>query len=211
MHTRSYARLVLVSIITLLTLVLYTPAFAAQQVDPATLNPPIPPERNPTCKAVGSGFICDLDYADPAVVVEPTGILCGSSANQVEVVTSYTRFVQGKRYYDSQRNLTRRHFRDLYIGTLANPATGATLTYRQQDVFLHDLAVAGDIGTGTEEIAVATRLSLPGGGTVLIDAGRTVLDESTGAILFEAGQHPFDAYFVQGDTAALQPICDALT
>jgi hypothetical protein len=43
---------------------------------------------------------------------------------------------------------------------------------------------------------------------VLIDAGRVVVDESDGTILFEAGQHHFDAY---GDTAALQPICDALS
>jgi hypothetical protein len=193
-----------------LALAPHTLVFAGPSVDPATLNPPLPPERNPTCKAVGSGFTCDVDYADPAVVAEPTGILCSSGAGQFEILNSYTRYVQGKRYYDANRNLTRRHFRDQYVGTFVNSVTGATLTFGQQDRFLHDLAVPGDIGTGTEEIASSTRLSLPGGGTVLIDAGRTVLDESTGKILFEAGQHPFDAYFVYGQTSALQPICDAL-
>jgi len=46
-------------------------------------------------------------------------------------------------------------------------------------------------------------------GTVLIDAGRATITED-GTILSEAGQHPFDEYFVFGDTAALQPLCDAL-
>jgi hypothetical protein len=52
---------------------------------------------------------------------------------------------------------------------------------------------------------------VPDGGTMLIDAGKVVIDESDGMILFEAGQHHFDAYFVYGDTSALQPICDTLS
>jgi len=39
---------------------------------------------------------------------------------------------------------------------------------------------------------------MPDGGVVLIDAGRSVIAESDGTILFEAGLHPFDAYFVFG-------------
>jgi len=30
------------------------------------------------------------------------------------------------------------------------------------------------------------------------------------ALVDAVGQHPFDAYFVFGDTSALQPLCDAL-
>jgi hypothetical protein len=70
--------------------------------------------------------------------------------------------------------------------------------------------VPGDTSSGNEAITVAARFTAPDGGTVLIDAGRTVLAASDGSILFEAGQHTFDDYFAFGDTSALQPLCDAL-
>ena len=179
-------------------------------VDPSTLTPPPPAEFNPVCKSVGERTICDVVFTDPAVVAEPTGIACGTGSASFEILASWTRSVQGKRYYDRNGNLTERHFHDLVVGTYTNPLTGASVSFRQHDTNLHDLAVPGDISTGTEAITVWTRVAGPHGGTVLIDAGRVVVAESDGTILFEAGQHPFDAYFVLGDTSALQPLCDAL-
>jgi hypothetical protein len=142
---------------------------------------------------------------------EVTDIICGTGANSFAVVSSDTRTVTGRRFYDQNENLTQRHFREVLVGTFTNPLTGASLNFVQSDTILHNLAVPGDMSTGTEAITGSARISVPQGGVVLVDAGRTVLDASDGTILFEAGQHHFDDYFVFGDTSALQPICDALS
>jgi hypothetical protein len=202
--------LVLVIALTTATVGPHTSAFAERSVDPSTLNPPPPAEFNPVCKAVGDGTICDVTFIEPPVTDEPSGIQCGSGADASELLASGTRSVDGKRYYDDDGNLTRRHFHDLIVGSYTNPLTGASAPFRQHDTIMHDLAVAGDITTGTEAVTVEIRVSTPRGGTVLIDAGRTVGAAVEGTPFFEAGQHPFDAYFIFGDTSALQPICDAL-
>jgi len=44
--------------------------------------------------------------------------------------------------------------------------------------------------------------------TVLIDTG-VVKSSAVEGPLFQAGQHPLDAFF-NGDTSALQPLCNAL-
>jgi len=44
---------------------------------------------------------------------------------------------------------------------------------------------------------------------VILEAGRTVAS-GTGDFIRESGPHPFQDYFVFGDTAAVQPLCDAL-
>ena len=188
----------------------YAPVLAARTVDPSTLLSPLPPEFNPVCKAVSDRTICDVTFNDPAVVDEPTGIQCGSGPDAFEILDSFTRSVDGKRFYNPDRKLTERHFHDLVVGTLTNPLTGDTLPYRQHDTTVRDLAVAGDTTTGKETITIALRVTTPDGGTVLIDAGRTVIAESDGTILFQAGQHHFDEFFVFGHTSALQPLCDAL-
>ncbi|HLO28728.1 MAG TPA: hypothetical protein VK249_06320, partial [Anaerolineales bacterium] len=141
---------------------------------------------------------------------DATDIICGSGPNSFNVVFSDTRTVTGRRYYDENRNLTERHFREVFVGTMTNPFTGVSLDFVQSDTVLNNLAVPGDTSTGTEAITGSTRFFLPEGGVVLIDAGRTVLDVSDGMILFEAGQHHFDDYFVFGDSSALKPLCDAL-
>jgi len=203
--------LVVVAAMTVLAPGAHASVFAAQSVDPSTLIPPPPPEFNPVCKAVGAQTICDVTFNDPPVFAEPTGIVCGSGATAFEILDSFNRSVDGKRYYNQDRKLTERHFHDMVVGTFTNSLTGASLPYTQHDTTMHLLAVAGDATTGTEALAVHLRFSTPHGGTVLIDTGRTVLAESDGTILFDAGQHPFDAFFAFGQTSALQPLCDALT
>lgn len=210
MHTLRFARWLLVSFTALFALVSYVPVFATQTVDPATLNPPPPPEFNPSCKAVGRGTICDVAFTE-LQGPDGTGLICGSGSNSFEVVSRDTRTVTGRRYYDRNGNLTQRHFREVLIGTFTNPLTGVALNFVQADTIIHDLAVPGDLNTGTVTSTGSTRLSLPHGGVVLIDAGRSIIAVSDGTILFEAGQHPFDAYYVFGQTSALQPICDALS
>ncbi len=43
-----------------------------------------------------------------------------------------------------------------------------------------------------------------------MDAGTGLFNGADGSTIFESANHPFDAYFGQGDTSALQPICAAL-
>lgn len=184
-------------------------AATAHSVDPSTLNPPVPPEFNPVCKEVGAGTICDVAFTDPPFSEEPMGVQCAGAA-PFEILISGTRSVIGKRYYDRNGDLLQRHFRDEILGTLLNPLTGATLSLLERNRIDHRLGTPGEAGTGTE--AITNRLRITGAdGTVLIDAGRTVQSAPDGILLFEAGQHPFLAYFEHGDTAALQPICEALS
>ncbi|MDP9270304.1 MAG: hypothetical protein M3P14_04925 [Chloroflexota bacterium] len=76
---------------------------------------------------------------------------------------------------------------------------------------LHDLAVPGDVAGDTSRISGSVRIYVPGAGTILLaDAGQTVLDETTGTVLGQSGQHPFEAYFGHGDLSALEALCGAL-
>jgi hypothetical protein len=210
MNFRQFTYLLVAGFTALFALMAPRPVSAGQFVDPSTLNPPIPPQFNPECKAVGFGTLCTVDFVETHAP-EATDIICGSGANSFAVVSSDTRTVTGQRYYDENGDLTQRHFRQVLVGTFTNPLTGAFLDYAESTTIIHDLSVPGDLSTGTVTFTGSVRLSMPQGGTVLIDAGRVVIDESDGTILFEAGQHHFDAYFAYGDTAALQPICDALS
>jgi hypothetical protein len=206
---RYFNLLVVLVVAFLIALVPQAAAFAGASVDPATLNPPPPPEFNPTCEAVGSGTICHLAFTDPPVISEPIGMICGSGADSFEVLLSQARSVEGRRYYDRNDNLTQRHFREVFTGTLMNPLTNATVSFDQSDTVIHNLAVPGDLNSCTVTITGSLRLHRQDGGVVLIDAGRSVL-AADGTLIHETGQHPFDAYFVFGDASALQPLCDAL-
>ena len=210
MNFRQFTHLLVVGFIALFAVITPRPVSAGQFVDPSTLNPPIPPEFNPECKAVGFGTLCTVDFVETHAP-EATDLICGSGPDSFAVVSSDTRTVTGRRYYDQNGDLTQRHFRQVLVGTFTNPSTGASLDYAESTTIVHDLSVPGDLSTGTETFTGSVRLSEPQGGTVLIDAGRSVIDVSDGTILFEAGQHPFDAFYVFGDTSALQPICDALS
>jgi len=176
-------------------------------VDPSTLNPPPPPAFNPVCEKVGGGTICTVNFSDPPFA-GGTGVVCGSGTTAYEVFQFQNRSVQGHRYYDRNGNLTRRHFREVVDGTLTNPLNHQALSFSGGLTHLHDLTIPGDITSGTEQVTGSVRTYLPHGGTVLIDAGR-ILQAEDGALLSESGQHPFLDYEL-GDTAAVQPLCDAL-
>jgi len=208
--TRVTSGLALITAMTLWAPGAYAPALAATTVDPSALIPPPPAEFNPVCKGVGDRTICDVTFTEPPVVASPIGLQCATGADAFEVLDSSTRSVDGKRFYNAAGKLTERHFHDVVTGTLTNSRTGASVPYSQHDTTMHVLAVAGDISTGTEALAVHIRFATADGGTVLIDTGRTVLAESDGTILFDAGQHPLDEFFVFGQASALDPVCEAL-
>jgi hypothetical protein len=182
-------------------------AFAREPVDPTTLNPPPPPNFNPVCESVGNGTICDIQFSEPFAA--GSEVTCGSGSNTFEPFQSQTRSVRSKRYYDQNGNLVRTHYHEYIDGTLVNPITGKALTYSGTLNHLDEEAVPGDVSTVTQAITGSVRIFLgQGNGTLAFDTGRLV--DSPEGILQESGQHPFFDYFVLGDTAALQPLCDAL-
>lgn len=184
-----------------------SPALARDTVDPSTLTPAPPDSFNATCLRDGGHITCTLAFQDPEIVEEPSGIVCGST----ELLFSQTRSVVGKRFYNTDGNLLRRHFRESMGGTFTNPDTGRTATWTQHDTVIQDLAVPGDLATGTTSYSgLMTRVSGVNGGTVLTDSGRTIVDAAIDEVVMASAHHPFDSYFRLGDTAALAPLCNAL-
>jgi len=196
--------------ITTFLLIALTPQllFAGEAVDPSTLNPPPPPQFNPVCKSVGNRTMCTVQFSDPPFA-GGSGVICGSGAGAYEVFQFQNRSVQGKREYDQNGNLTRRLFHEVDTGTLTNPVTHTAVSFSGRGTTRHDLAIPGDITSGTQVLTGSFRVYRPHGGTVIIEAGRTV-NAGDGTFLRESGPHPFQDYFVFGDTAAVQPLCDAL-
>ncbi len=197
----------LVVIASVIALALPAIVAAKEVVDPATLTPPPPPEFNPTCERIGNQIICEVVFTDPPIVDEPSGVVCGGT----ELLFSQTRSVVGKRFYDADGLLLRRHFHDDVSGTWTNPVTGATASFSGGSMTLHDLAIPGDAGSGISRVSGSVRIYLPDGGTIIHnDAGHLVVDEGTGTVLSKSGQHPFEDFFGSGDTTALDEFCSAL-
>jgi hypothetical protein len=184
------------------------PVAAREAVDPSTLNPAPPDFSNAACASGAGGTVCDLAFSDEDVVGEPSGVMCGAT----ELMLSQARSVVGKRYYDRNGDLTRRHFREYMSGTFSNPRTSKSAPWVQHDTVLHNLAVPGDLGTGTVKTGgLMTRVWLPGGGTLLVDSGVTLVDTGTDEILHTGANHPFNDYFLGGDASSLGPLCAALS
>jgi hypothetical protein len=193
-------------VVLVVSLAFASPVAAREPVDPSTLNPPPPDFFNAACERVGRGVICDLAFTDPDVIDEASGITCDGT----ELLVSQTRSVAGKRYYDQNGDLIRRHFRESVSGTFSNPDSTKSAPWVQRDTVVHKLGVPGDLGTGTERVTgLMSLVWLPGGGT-LVDAGTIVRDVGTDEVLHISGKHPFDDYFRLGDAAALDPLCAAL-
>ena len=206
MKTKQLAYVLLIGAVTILTCA--SQAFAGEPVHPSTLNPPPPPDFNPVCQKDGQQTICTVQFSDPPFAGS-TDVVCGAGTNTFEPFDYHTRSVRGKRYYDQNGNLVRRHFQEYFDGTVVNLLNHKAVAYSGSDTHKHDLAVPGQIDTGTEAVTGSVRLFLgEGNGTMAVDTGRTV--DSSQGILAESGQHPFLDYFVFGDTAAVQPLCDAL-
>ena len=196
-------------ILTALFAMLAIPSVVAARtpVDPATLTPPPPPEFNPVRERVGNGIICDIAFSDPSIVDEPSGVVCGTT----ELLFSQDRTVVGKRFYNADGLLLRRHFHEDITGTWTNPDTRAPATYGCGNTILHELTAPGDVTSGLTRSSGSLRTYVQGGGTILHnDAGRLLFDEGTGTVLAQSGQHPFEDYFAHGDLSAVDPLCDAL-
>ena len=95
--------------------------------------------------------------------------------------------------------------------TITNPSSGITLDWVAHNTIIHDLAVPGDIASGHTTITGQQMRIFGANGTVLGDVGHLVVDEATGELLKSSGKHAFDDYFINGNTAALAPLCDAIS
>ena len=60
---------------------------------------------------------CDLAFRDPALFDEPSAIIYDG----IEILFSQTRSVVGKRFYDADGDLLKRHFREDLAGTYCRP------------------------------------------------------------------------------------------
>jgi hypothetical protein len=181
-------------------------AAAREPVDPSTLNPAPPDFFNATCQTQGRQIVCDLAFSDPPFFDEPSAIVCDGT----ELLVSQTRDVVGKRYYDADGDLLRRHFREDFTGSITNPVSGNSAEWVAHNSLVHDLAMPGVIASGTTRVSGQQIRIYTSQGTVLMDAGRIVIDESNGEIIAYAGPKHFDDYFVRGDAHALDALCDAL-
>ena len=175
------------------------PATLATGIDPGTLNP-VPPDFY-QCRATGdgSGAICRAHTVTP-YEGDPTGIICGSGASAVELLDNGIRDVDATRWYNGDRNLTRRLrtflFRDAY---LSNPATGRTLGYAQHNTDNEVLGVPGDLSSATWTGHGVLSITAPGFGSVILSAGRTIIGPD-GVIRATSGP----------DRAHLDDLCAAL-
>jgi hypothetical protein len=206
MNRKQPAYLILIGVVTLVAG--GSQALASEPVDPSTLSPPPPPEFNPVCERVGNQTICEVQFSDPPFAAG-SEVACGIGPNTFEPFQFQNRSVRGKRYYDQDGNLVRRRYREYFDGTLVNLINHKAVAYSGSDTVTNILAVPGQIDTETEAVTGSVRIFLgEGNGTMALDTGR-IFDSPQG-ILHESGQHPFLDYFVYGDTAAAQPLCDAL-
>ena len=205
-HLHRIARAIAIGSIALLALT--TSVAAGEPVDPATLNPAPPAAFNATCERLGNQIRCDLAFSDPPFFDEPSGIICDG----VELLVSQTRAVVGKRFYDAAGDLLRRHFRERFTGEISNPVTGVTVDWVAHNTIIHDLGVPGDVASGTTQVTgQQIRIFAANGGSVLIDAGRVLVDEASGEILSSSGPKHFDDYFVFGDEHALDALCASVS
>lgn len=85
-------------------------------------------------------------------------------------------------FFGNDGNPVRMHVRVSGRGEAINPESGQTLRFVQANLFDTDLSTGERTTAGLRFLAY-----IPGGGVVLLDAGRLVV--SDGQIVFEAGPH----------------------
>jgi hypothetical protein len=175
----------------------------------ATLNPP--PPAFETCHPGGNGTVCVGNRTSDAGL-EGTEIICGTGPGAFEIVDDGGTVLEHfERWYDADGNLVRRLSKSTWLGSAwINPDTGARVPYRQSNVTVEDLAVPGDFASATATTTGVINFVLPGQGAIVRNAGRTVFG-ADGSLEFSSGPQAILDYFLDGDLAALQPICDALS
>jgi hypothetical protein len=184
---------------------------ATQAAQPATdeLNPP--PPSFLTCKAVGTGTICEGTSYSVKESEEQPELVCGSGADAFTIYDQGDIYQRVTRWYDADGNLTRRVIHERWTPAWwSNPLTGATVPYTQTNKITTVLAVPGDFGSATETTVGENIYTDPETGKkVLRSVGRTVFG-ADGSLEFRSGQQPFLDAFVDGDMSVFDAVCAAL-
>ena len=210
MKAAPFVRVGLIGLTALLALAPQASTYAGDKVDPATLIPPPPPEFNPVCTTVDTGVLCHVEFSDPLQGDQGAGFSCQAGAATYEAMSNQTRSVNGIRWYDHDLKLTEKRYSEYLNGVYKNPLSGASVNYSGKDVVHVLLTVPGDTNTGTVTVTGLTQQVFGHDGRpVLVDLGVSMY-AGDGTFISHTGEHPFDDYFLLGDTDALQPICDAL-
>ena len=179
----------------------------------AVAGPPVLPNLNPppapdyTCKATGDGAICRVSRVSPAEG-DPSGFVCGTAENPVELLLYGTDSFRITRYYNRAGNLTRRFQNEDFQAKIVNPITGISATITQNTTFMDTLATPGDFSSVTTQFTGVEKIVLPGSGVLLLDAGRFILDADDN-IVSHNGRHDYETYF-GGDTSVAAQLCEAL-
>jgi hypothetical protein len=189
-------------------------AGAAPPVSP-TLNPPPPPDYS--CTATGSGTICRAQVVVPSYS-EDTGIACGTGSDAFDIFDQGSYVENKTRYYDTNGNLTRRvinHHQT--VGQWVNPATGAAVNYKQENVQTDVLAVPGDLTSSTQTITgeviekAANGANLGTGRPVFFATGRQVFNFDQSELISSTPHNGFIEAFFLGDPSQLDQVCAALS
>jgi len=187
-------------------------ASVAQAGQPATqaLNPP-PPDYL-TCKAVGTGTICDGKRQFVKDEEKQDELVCGSGSAAFNIYDNGSVDQHATRWYDADGNLTRRIIHERWAPAWwSNPLNGKIVPYTQSDTITSVLAVPGDFGSATETTVGENIYTDPvTHKKIMHSTGRTVFG-ADGTLEFSSGQQPFVAAFVHGDMSVFDAVCAALS
>jgi hypothetical protein len=182
---------------------------SAAFADPPSIPPLTPPAPSfLTCQATGAGPICrgqqQFVYSPPT----PSGLVCGTTAQPIELLLDGTDNFQITRYYNTTGYITGRFVHEDFAGTIYNPATGRAARTTQIANFNDTFAVPGIWSSLIEQMTGVVKFYLPGSGVLLREVGRSVVWPDGSFV--ESGPHQLDLYFDHGDHSVLEPLCDAL-
>lgn len=100
-----------------------------------------------------------------------------------------TGSVRSTTYVDAQGVPVRRQLHIKYRGAFTNSVTGYTVVSEPDS-----LNIMENLRDHTSTVVgLGWSINVPGEGHVLVNAGRLVFDDTTGALIVEAGQHDFEA------------------
>jgi hypothetical protein len=184
-------------------------SLGAGTVSAVTLTPP-PPDFE-SCHPGGNGTVC-VGNRTRTGELQPTGIWCGTDGDAFEIVDDGGTILDHfERWYDADGYLVRRLHKATWLSSAwINPTNGARVSYRQANVTVDLLTVPGDFGSAQSTTTGVVNFVVPGSGAIALNAGRTVFG-ADGSLEFSAGPQAILDYVLDGDAAALQPICDALS
>jgi hypothetical protein len=190
---RSLVRLALIASMMLITA-------AAPAATSATVLTP-PPPADARCQANQNGTICfwtDTAFHTPGSV--PYGVSCDGFSVRVQL-SGVRRFTF---IYDTAGTLVERIRHISFSGALSNSLSGSSVPH------VGHFTVVDDFQAGTTTITgMLSRTVVEGDGLIWRNIGRVILSLSTGALLFEAGEH--GTYDVGGDPSVKTELCAALS